>query len=509
MFFAITSPILAIFSAKQLEDAALLRTETPEIEDRRLKLELRLAQMSEVEGCRDDFLKYVRKIWPEFIAGAHHKMIAKKLEDIASGKIKRLIINMPPRHTKSEFASYLFPSWVIGREPKTKIIQTTHTAELAVNFGRKVRNLIATTEYQNIFDSVNLQADSKAAGRWSTNHGGEYFAAGVGGAITGRGADLLIIDDPHSEQDALSDTAMEHAYEWYTSGPRQRMQPGGAIVIVMTRWSLRDLTEKVLKAQGYDEQADKWEVIEFPALMPSGKPCWPEYWDQKELEGVRASLSASKWNAQWQQNPISQEGAIIKKDWWQRWDNPEVPQLEYVIQSYDTAFSRNETADYSAITTWGVFYPKQDGPANLILLDSKKGRWDFPELKKQALEQYNFWEPETVIIEAKASGTPLTQELRQLGIPVVNFTPSKGNDKMTRVHAVSTLFESGMIWAPDERWADEVIEECAAFPNGDHDDLVDSTTQALLRYRQGNFVQLPSDDWVDEEPSMHIRSYYG
>jgi predicted phage terminase large subunit-like protein len=509
MFFAITSPILAIFSAKQLEDAALLRTETPEIEDRRLKLELRLAQMSEVEGCRDDFLKYVRKIWPEFIAGAHHKMIAKKLEDIASGKIKRLIINMPPRHTKSEFASYLFPSWVIGREPKTKIIQTTHTAELAVNFGRKVRNLIATTEYQNIFDSVNLQADSKAAGRWSTNHGGEYFAAGVGGAITGRGADLLIIDDPHSEQDALSDTAMEHAYEWYTSGPRQRMQPGGAIVIVMTRWSLRDLTEKVLKAQGYDEQADKWEVIEFPALMPSGKPCWPEYWDQKELEGVRASLSASKWNAQWQQNPISQEGAIIKKDWWQRWDNPEVPQLEYVIQSYDTAFSRSETADYSAITTWGVFYPKQDGPANLILLDSKKGRWDFPELKKQALEQYNFWEPETVIIEAKASGTPLTQELRQLGIPVVNFTPSKGNDKMTRVHAVSTLFESGMIWAPDERWADEVIEECAAFPNGDHDDLVDSTTQALLRYRQGNFVQLPSDDWVDEEPSMHIRSYYG
>ena len=487
----------------------VLRTETPEVAERRLKLELRLAQMAEVEGCRDDFLKYVRKIWPEFIAGAHHKMIAKKFEDIANGKIKRLIINMPPRHTKSEFASYLFPSWVIGREPKTKIIQTTHTAELAVNFGRKVRNLIATTEYQNIFDSVDLQSDSKAAGRWSTNHGGEYFAAGVGGAITGRGADLLIIDDPHSEQDALSDTAMEHAYEWYTSGPRQRLQPGGAIVIVMTRWSLKDLTEKVLKAQGYDENADKWEVIEFPALMPSGKACWPEYWKQEELEGVRASLSVSKWNAQWQQNPTSKEGAIIKKEWWQRWEEDEVPQLEYIIQSYDTAFSRKETADYSAITTWGVFYPKQDGPANLILLDSKKGRWDFPELKTKALEQYNFWEPETVIVEAKASGTPLTQELRQLGIPVVNFTPSKGNDKLTRVHAVSPLFESGMIWAPDERWADEVIDECAAFPNGDHDDLVDSTTQALMRYRQGNFVQLPSDDWVDTEPSTHIRSYYG
>ena len=479
----------------------MLRAETPEIEERRLKLQLRLAQLEEVKACQDDFLQYVKKVWPEFIVGAHHRMIAKKFEDIATGKNKRLIINMPPRHTKSEFASYLLPSWIIGRAPKTKIIQTTHTAELAVNFGRKVRNLLDTDMYQSIFEKVELQADSKAAGRWSTNHGGEYFAAGVGGAITGRGADLLIIDDPHSEQDALSETAMEHAYEWYTSGPRQRLQPGGAIVIVMTRWSLKDLTAKVIKAQGYADHSDKWEIVEFPAIMPSGKACWPEYWDVNELEGVKASLSVGKWNAQWQQNPTSEEGAIIKKEWGNIW--------EYIIQSYDTAFSKKETADYSAITTWGVFYPKEEGPANLILLDCKKGRWDFPELKIEAMEQYKFWEPETVIIEAKASGTPLTQELRQLGIPVVNFTPSKGNDKITRVHSVSPLFESGMIWAPDERWADEVIEECAAFPNGDYDDLVDSTTQALMRYRQGNFVQLPSDDWMDSEPSTEIRTYYG
>ncbi len=258
--------------------------ETPQVAERRLKLELRLAQLDETQGCREDFIKFVKKMWPDFINGAHHTMIAKKFEDIATGKNKRLIINMPPRHTKSEFASYLFPSWIIGRAPKTKIIQTTHTAELAVNFGRKVRNLLDTNEYKKIFDDVQLQADSKAAGRWSTNHGGEYFASGVGGAITGRGADLLIIDDPHSEQDALSDTAMEHAYEWYTSGPRQRLQPGGAIVVVMTRWSLRDLTAKVIKAQGQDEHADKWEVVEFPAIMPSGNACWPEYWKLQELE---------------------------------------------------------------------------------------------------------------------------------------------------------------------------------------------------------------------------------
>ena len=486
-----------------------MRLETPEVTERRLKLELRLAQLEQLEKCRKDFLFYVKQVWPEFIQGPHHKIIAKKFEEIATGKNKRLIINMPPRHTKSEFASFLFPSWIIGSTPSTKIIQTTHTAELAVNFGRKVRNLLDTETYKSIFEDVKLQADSKAAGRWSTNHGGEYFAAGVGGAITGRGADLLIIDDPHSEQDALSETAMEHAYEWYTSGPRQRLQPGGAIVIVMTRWSLKDLTAKVIKAQGYDEHADKWEVVEFPAIMPSGTPCWPGYWDKPELEGVKASLSVSKWNAQWQQSPTSEEGAIIKKEWWNRWEEEEVPQLEYVIQSYDTAFSKRETADFSAITTWGVFSPKQEGPQNLILLDAKKGRWDFPELKMQALDQYKFWEPETVIVEAKASGLPLTQELRQIGIPVVNFTPSKGNDKLTRVHSVSPLFESGMIWAPDERWADEVIEECAAFPNGENDDLVDSTTQALMRYRQGNFVQLPSDDWVDTEPSTYLRSYYG
>ena len=483
--------------------------ETPEVTERRLKLELRLAKLDETKSCQESFIQYVKKIWPEFIHGAHHTMIAKKFEDIANGKNKRLIINMPPRHTKSEFASFLLPSWIIGRDPKTKIIQTTHTAELAVNFGRKVRNLLDTHEYRNIFPDVRLQADSKAAGRWSTNHGGEYFAAGVGGAITGRGADLLIIDDPHSEQDALSDTAMEHAYEWYPSGPRQRLQPGGAIVIVMTRWSLKDLTAKIMKAQGYDDKADQWEVVEFPAIMPSGNPCWPEYWNKQELDGVRASLSVAKWNAQWQQNPTSEEGAIIKKEWWNRWEEDEVPKLEYIIQSYDTAFSKRETADYSAITTWGVFYPKQDGPAHLILLDAKKGRWDFPELKAEALKQYKFWEPETVIIEAKASGLPLTQELRQMGIPVVNFTPSKGNDKIPRVHSVSPLFESGMIWAPNARWADEVIEECSAFPNGEYDDLVDSTTQALMRYRQGNFVQLPSDDWVDTEPSTYIRSYYG
>ncbi len=248
----------------------------------------------------------------------------------------------------------------MGINPKLKIIQTTHTAELAYRFGRKVRNLMGTGEYKNVFDNVVLSADSKAAGRWETNYGGEYFAAGVGGAITGRGADLLIIDDPHSEQDALSPSVLESHYEWYTSGPRQRLQPGGAIVIVMTRWSTKDLTGRLIEAQAKEPKADQWELIEFPAILPSNKPIWPEYWDIETLQTTKASLTEQKWQAQWQQNPTSEEGSIIKREWWQLWDEEEVPDLIHVIQSYDTAFSKKETADYSAITTWGIFYPLKE-----------------------------------------------------------------------------------------------------------------------------------------------------
>ena len=398
---------------------------------------------------------------------------------------------MPPRHTKSEFASNLLPAWMIGRKPDLKIIQTTHTTELAVRFGRKAKTLIDSPEYQQVF-KTRLKEDSQAAGKWETSQGGEYYAAGVGSAITGRGADLLIIDDPHSEPDAMNGAALEKAYDWYTSGPRQRLQPGGSIVLVMTRWNSKDLTGALLRSQK-EIKSDEWHVVEFPAILPSGKPVWPEYWKLDELERVKASLSVGKWNAQWMQNPTSEEGSIIKREWWNVWAEDHIPKLHHVIQSYDTAFLKKETADYSAITTWGVFYPTQDSGPNLILLDALKGRYEFPELKRVAKEQYDYWKPETVVIESKASGLPLTYELRKMNIPVVNFSPSKGNDKHARVNAVAPLFESGQIWAPEQKFAEEVIEECAAFPYGDHDDLVDSMTQAVMRFRQGGFVSHPED----------------
>jgi predicted phage terminase large subunit-like protein len=780
-----------------------------EIQEEQAKLELRLMQLDIQGKAKNNFINFVKYVWPEAILGAHHTKMADAFDRVARGELKRLIVNMPPRHTKSEFASYLLPAFVMGNKPKTKIIEATHTGELAVRFGRKVRDLMGLENYREIFPEVELKQDSKAAGRWDTNHGGEYFAVGVGGAMTGRGADLLVIDDPHSEQDALSELALDNAWEWYSSGPRQRLQPGGAIVVVMcmtgdtpvlmadgtekllqnirpndevatfdkgrlstskvnnwrssgvdsiykiqtqsgkilranerhpflvmnegvlewtrlkhlkagdllvslkdatdhlgqkqnpasaepvgqktaitvktqmhrishlavtacggafnvawrgakaklqaggcalstmakntyqrkrlklqgstglngamesllsstiqwlksatafvmsaanpqtattlapigmgscalttattrgkledcyattatlqsdmerrqmflselqrisdftadpiasitpdgeeevfdvevdrtenfiangvvshnTRWGTKDLTARLLKAQT-SHKADKWEVIEFPAILPSGGPLWPGFWKLEELLAVKASLSSQKWQAQWQQQPTNDEGAILKREWWQRWPSEDPPLVEYIIQSYDTAYSKKESADYSVITTWGVFVRDQDSGPNIILLDVKKGRWDFPELKRIAREEYKTWNPDNVLIEAKATGITLQQELRRVGIPVTMYSPGgrrAGQDKVSRANSIAPILESGMVWAPETEWADELIEECAAFPNGDHDDMVDSTTQALMRFRAGNFIALNTDEADDNAEVAADVEYY-
>jgi predicted phage terminase large subunit-like protein len=458
-----------------------------------------------------DFIRFVKSMWPGFIDGRHHKVMAKKFQEIAEGKIKRLIINMPPRHTKSEFASFMLPAWFLGRFPNKKIIQCSNTAELAVGFGRKVRNLVDSDAYAKIFPNVGLRQDSKAAGRWSTNHNGEYFAIGVGGTVTGKGADLLIIDDPHSEQEAAlasnDPSVFDKVYEWYTSGPRQRLQPGGSIVVVMTRWSKRDLTGRIVQSS-IDRDGDEWEIIDFPAILPSNNPLWPEFWSYEELDALRTELPLSKWNAQYQQQPTSEQGAIVKREWWKEWDADRPPPCEFLIQSWDTAFTKNERSDYSACTTWGVFYLNEDPDnANIILLDAFKYRMEFPELKQKALEHYREWEPDAFIVEAKAAGSPLIYELRQMGIPVSEFTPTRGNDKIARINSVSDLFASGKVWAPRTRWAEEVVEEMAAFPNSDHDDLVDSSTQALIRFRKGGFVRLESDE-KDDMPTFKRKATY-
>ena len=498
-------------------DPQILKNIIPRLPKDKQAVALRLAEelkkRKQKDKAQEKFLEFVGVMWEGFIHGRHHEIMAEAFERVAKGELKRLIINMPPRHTKSEFASYLLPAWFLGKYPTKKVIQTSHTAELATDFGRKVRNLVDSETYKNIFPNVSLQSDSKAAGRWNTSHGGTYFAIGVGGAVTGKGADLLIIDDPHSEQEAIlaevNPEIYDKVFEWYSSGPRQRLQPGGAIVIVMTRWSKRDLTAQVVKSS-IQRGGEEWEVIELPAILPSGNPLWPQFWSLKELQALKDELPVHKWAAQYMQAPTGAEGALIKREWWKVWEHDKPPRCDYIIQSWDTAHNTKSRNDYSACITLGVFTHEDYPNPQVILLDAYKERLEFPQLKEKALELYKEYEPDCCIIEAKAAGMPLLQELRQSGIPLQDFVPTRGNDKITRVNSVADFFASGVVWAPNTRWAEEVIEDFAAFPAGEHDDLVDAMTQALIRFRQGGLIRLASDYDDDMQAGFRKRSkaYY-
>lgn len=442
------------------------------------------------------FLDFIKHVYPGYKVGPHHAKLAEIFEAVAAGKKKRVIVNIAPRHGKSELISYLAPAWFLGKYPAKKVIMASHTADLAVNFGRRVRNLVGSEDYKTIFPNVELQADSKSASRWGTNYNGEYFAIGVGGALAGRGADLFIIDDPHSEQEAKTGRpdVFLPAWEWFQSGPLQRLMPGGAIIVVMTRWSKLDLTGQIVKQMDNNDEVDRWEVIEFPAIKDDGEPLWPEFWDINELLAKKAALDIRYWQAQYMQQPTSEEGALIKREWWNIWEEENPPSCEFIIMSLDAAQEANNRSDYNALTTWGVFFNEEVNNYNIILLNSIKKRMEFPELKELVLEEYKEWQPDAFMVEKKSNGAPLYQELRRMGIPVGEFTPGKGQDKISRVNAVSSLFAGGVVWAPDRRWAKEVIEECNDFPSGLNDDLVDSTTLALLRFRQGGFIRLPNDE---------------
>ena len=486
-------------------------TKPDDVQDEQLRLELRLRLLEAQDRATTDFLSFCQYVWPEMIVGEHHRRIAKALDRVITGECKRLMIAMPPRHGKSQLGSYLFPAYLMGRSPDTKLIVGSHTAELAQRFGRMIRNLVDDEKYKELFPKMALSVDSKAAGRWNTAQGGEAFFIGKGGAMTGRGGNVVVLDDILDEQDAVSDTAMENTWEWYTSGPRQRLQPNGSIVVINTRWKTDDLSGRLLKMHG-QLKSDQWELLEFPAILPSGGSLWPGFWPIEELEKVKMAIGLKKWNAQWQQQPTNDDGAVLKRNWWRRWKHDEPPECSYVIQTYDTAYSKKETADYSVISTWGVFVPSADSGPNLILLSVKRGRWDFPELKRVAKDEYRYWNPDNVLIEAKATGTPLQQELRKMGIPVTMYSPGgrkSGQDKISRANAVAPILESGMIWYPEQQdWAEEMVEECAAFPNGSHDDQVDAAIMAWMRFRQGNFMSLATDEEDEEKQQQEALEYY-
>ena len=477
-----------------------------------------LATRSANKKAYDDLIVFCKHMQPDYIVGKHHRMLADMLMAIERGEKDRICVNIPPRHGKSQLVSIMFPAWFLGRNPDKKVMMVSHTTDLAVDFGRKVRNLINTEQYREIFPTVALAQDSKSAGRWNTSVGGEYYACGIGSALAGRGAHLLLVDDPHSEQDVINGNfeVFDKAYEWFTFGARTRLMPAGKVAIIQTRWHMDDLTGRVVRDMGQNERSDQYEVVEFPAILDVTnkktkkvvqKPLWPEFFDLEALLRTKASMPAFQWNAQYQQQPTAEEAALIKREWWREWTLETPPVCEYVIMSLDAAAETHNRADYTALTTWGVFMNEQESAYHIILLNSIKQRLEFPELKNLAMEEYADWEPDAFIVEKKSAGTALYQEMRRMGLPVQEYTPHRGSgDKLARLNSVADIVASGMVWVPQTRWAEEVVEEIAGFPFMSHDDLVDSTVMALMRFRQGGFITLPSDEPEEQRYFKQRRS---
>ena len=476
-----------------------------------------LEERKTVQAAQNDFLAFIAAIDRTYKFGTHLKRLGSLLMDVEQNIKNRIAVSMAPRMGKSQMISIYYPAWYLGRHPDHKVIVASHTADLAVVMARKVRNLIQSPEYARIFPNTKIASDAKAAAQWNTTQGGEYFAIGVGGALAGRGAHLIIADDPLSEQDikAGNTNSLDTAYEWFSAGLRTRLMPDGKICVLHTRWHQRDLIGRLLKDSAMNEGGDNYEAFEFPAILNEGtdneKSIWPEQWSLEALQKTRASMHHIMWQwyAQYQQNPTAAEAAIIKRDWIKWWTQEDPPPCDFTVQAFDTALTTKSRSDFSVCHTWGVWFNEDDGTQNAILLNKVKGKYEFPELKKMAHEQYAEWQPDSVIVEAKASGQPLIDEMRRSGIFVQDFSPGKGQDKIARLNAVADMFASGHVWFPETAWAAQTVEEILAFPAGEHDDEVDTMTLALQRIRKGGLLRL-STDHEDNEVFQRARraAYY-
>jgi predicted phage terminase large subunit-like protein len=482
-----------------------------------------LSERQRLQKLRDDLIAFCCHMQADYKVGAHHKKLAGLLEDIEARRKDRICVSVPPRHGKSQMVSIYYAAWYLGRNPSHKVMLVSHTTDLAVDFGRKVRNLINTDDFREVFPTVALASDSKSAGRWNTTAGGEFFACGVGSALAGRGAHMLLIDDPHSEQDVLNGNygVFDKAYEWFAYGARTRLMPGGAVAVVHTRWHQLDMIGRLIDDMTKNAGSDQYEVFEFPAIMQIPKfdadgnettvekALWPEFFDLPALHRTKASMPVFQWNAQYQQTPTAEEAAIVKREWWRIWTKEDPPECDYIIMSLDAAAETNNRADYTSITTWGVFFNEEEDMHNIILLNAIKQRLEFPELKRLAAEEYETWDPDSFIVEKKSAGVALYQEMRRSGVPVQEYTPHRGSgDKMARLNSVADIIASGICWVPTRRWAEEVIEEIAGFPFMANDDHVDSTVMALMRFRQGGFLRLPTDEEDEELPWRRKVDYY-
>ena len=469
------------------------------------ELERLVEQVKDLESkelAKNSLVGYAKFQMENYLSPPHIELLASKLEAVERGDIRRLAIFMPPRHGKSILTSEFFPAWYMGRNPDKYIICSTYAQDLADDFGRKVRNQLQDKRYTDIFPDAELSTDSSSMRRFNTTKGGVYYAVGAGSAITGRGAHLLLIDDPIKGREEADSAAMrKNLLDWYRATAYTRLMPNGSVILIQTRWHEDDLAGWILKETGHEG----WDVVEFPAILneraagmldlKEGDPLWEDSYPIERLQEIKKTVGTREWSSLYAQKPSVEEGNIIKRWWWKTWTRENPPEMDYILQSWDTAYTVTETSDYSACTTWGVF--SGEGGYNLYLIDSFREKLTFPELKNQAVHLYNELQPDLVLVEAKASGWSLVQELMRTGIPITPFNPKK-MDKLARVHSVAPLFEGGRIWAPDTDESANVMNQFAMFPNTKHDDLVDSTTQALLRLRKGWMVSHPQDVPMEE-----------
>lgn len=449
-----------------------------------------IEQKLKLRQARQNLLSFAKHTKPNYEAGKHHELIAATLERVERGELKRVMFFLPPRHGKSELVSRRFPAWYIGRNDNKQIISSSYNSDLAAEFGRDVRNLIADSRYRAVFPKVILCQDSKAADRWVTQNGGSYLAAGVGSGITGRGADLGLIDDPFKDRaEADSKAIRDKVWNWYTSTFYTRLMPGAAIILCMTRWHENDLAGRLLVEM--KKGKEQWEVINLPAICESpdvlgrleGDALWEAWYPKDTLRQIETTVGTYDWLSLYQQRPASEKGNIFKKTWWKYYR--EIPKFDFKLQSWDTAFKDKEENDFCVCQTWG-YLGAVDGLnfPGYYLIDRFKRKMTYPDLKKRVVIESIKHNPDEIIIEDKASGQSIVQDLQQENTLTIIPIPVDRN-KVARSHAVTPLIEAGLVYLPEwATWKEDYLEEMGAFPKAEHDDDPDATTQALSRLKE-------------------------
>ncbi len=451
-----------------------------------------MSRSPQLDHAREDLAAYAAAMYPRFELPAHLRILVGVLERVERGELDRVIICMPPRHGKSMTTSQLFPAWYLGRNPTKSIIASSYGQELASDFGRRTRNFASERLHRQIFPDCVIADDSDSVHRFHTTAGGAYYAVGAGGPLTGRGADLLLIDDPiKSAEDARSAAFRRSLQDWYESVAYTRLEPGGAVVLIQTRWHESDLAGWLLK----EHASEGWKVISLAAIGETnegwrnkGDPLWGARFPLETLARIREAIGTAAWTALYQQRPVSEEGGVFKRQWWREYAG--VVECHRTIFSLDCAFKTGQANDYSVVAVVGE---AKDG---YYLRHVSRGRWEFPELKRQSVALAEIWKPHAVLIEDAASGQSLIQALKaETRLPILPVKPM--GDKQSRAHAVSPLVESGRVFVPSEApWLADFLDEATSFPSSAHDDQIDAIAQALsyLRGKGGHeyaFIPVP------------------